>query len=169
MASIALLSAKIGERYVNSNGSKRLHACALLTRGMGVTSMKKALLFLLVPVVMILLMHFARARDFYLGDQEQFRTYACLKQEHLTNVLDVHQNIGAVAAMGLLKGYTDAGVCGVVSLTAVLIRIVKSYVDLPIPEGMITAHVVEVMVENGAMLFVIITLPVLERNQKNPT
>lgn len=132
-------------------------------------AMKKALIFLLIPVMIILCTHLARAQQLYLGDMASFRTVVCLKQEHMVSVLDVHQNIGTQAAMGVLKGYVDAGVCAVISVQAVLIRIVKSYVDLPIPDGKITAHIVEVMVENGGMLFAIITLPVLERNQKNPT
>lgn len=131
--------------------------------------MKKLILWLLIPVILIVGMYTAKAQQLYLGEPTRFQSLACDTEEQITAILDAHKELGIGAAQRLVFAYmhtigtNNEPICAQGVLSVTVIRIVKSYDDLDIGGITRTVHVIEVMNDNGVIFYTVATIPVTKR------
>ena len=131
--------------------------------------MKKMLLYLLVPVLLLCAIYTAKANQIVLGEEVTFQTLICMEEPQLALILDAHQERGVDVARAVARILVQGGACVVAQVTVIAVRVVKTYTDLPLLDGTtVTARNLEVMAPNGQLIYAVVTIPVINRNEKNP-
>lgn len=130
--------------------------------------MKKLILFLLIPVVMIGMIYTAKAQQVYFGEEVVIHTFFCLEESQMELMFKAHQEQGMEGAQAVGSLLIQSGVCGVAAVPVIPIRVIKTYEGLKTQNGEVTGYHVEVQMA-GRLVHMASTRRILPRNEKNPT